>query len=175
MLRDQTVQGLWSVGGQVPLERAVEVSNVRAAIDEERAVVLGMDVDVDLREVGREFAHDLFEDILERDQPLDIAVFVDHETDPALLVLKIEQLLVQRRALGHEVRLAREAEQGVLVGKVDIEGGGRHPGATRNASHRGHAEAVLGDLDQGRLEQCHPLGVVAWAHDIYPLVRCLLK
>ena len=51
-----------------------------------------LDVDVLVhhrRRVGRELADDLFEDVLERDEALDVAVFVDHEGEPAAVALEV--------------------------------------------------------------------------------------
>ncbi len=45
------------------------------------------------------------------DDTLNVAVFVDHERDAAFLLLKIEQLRVQRRAFRHEIRFARQVQQ----------------------------------------------------------------
>jgi hypothetical protein len=52
------------------------------------------------RGIGGEFADDLLEDVLERHQSLDVAVFVDHEGHAALVALKIQQLRVERGARG---------------------------------------------------------------------------
>jgi hypothetical protein len=46
------------------------------------------------RGIGGEFADDLLEDVLERHQPLDVAVLVDHECHAALVALKIQQLVL---------------------------------------------------------------------------------
>ena len=50
------------------------------------------------RGIGGEFADDLFEDVLERHQSLDVAVFVHDEGHAALVALKIQQLRVERGA-----------------------------------------------------------------------------
>jgi hypothetical protein len=52
---------------------------------------------------------DFPQDILGRHESLDIAVFVDHECRAAVLLAKCQQLFRQRRALGHEIRLAHLA------------------------------------------------------------------
>ena len=51
------------------------------------------------REIGRELANDFFEDVFERDDALNVAVLVDDQRDTAFLLLEVEQLRVQRRAL----------------------------------------------------------------------------
>ena len=61
----------------------------------------------DRSRVGGEFPDDLLEDVLERDQACDIAVFVDHEGEAPARALELRQLLRQRRAFGHEVGLTR--------------------------------------------------------------------
>ncbi len=73
----------------------------------------------------RELADHFLEDVLERHESLQVAVLVDHEGDAAAQPPETQQLLVERRALGREQRLAprgdlaqplaRQAARGELV------------------------------------------------------------
>ena len=66
-----------------------------------------------------ELADDLLEDVFQRHQSLDVAVFVDDERDAAPVALEVEQLHVERRAFRHEVRFALPCElQQVLAIEV---------------------------------------------------------
>ena len=75
--------------------------------------------------LGRELADDLLEDVFERHQPLQVAILVHDEGDAAPEAPEAQQLLVERRALGREERLAsrgdlaqalaRQASRGKLV------------------------------------------------------------
>ena len=107
-LYDQAIQGLWAVGRQVPAHGAIERADGCRGIDDEAAVGLRVHVLVHhRRRIRGEFTDDFLEYVLERDQALNIAVFVDDECHAALVALKIHQLRIERRARRHEIRLAR--------------------------------------------------------------------
>jgi hypothetical protein len=57
--------------------------------------------------IGGEFTDDLLEQVLQRDQSLDVAVFIDDECLTPTVALELGQLLHQRGSLGHEVGFAR--------------------------------------------------------------------
>lgn len=61
-----------------------------------------------------ELADDLFENVLERDDAADIAIFIHDDADPSLLFLEVQQLGRQRRVLRHEVGFVAGREQGFL-------------------------------------------------------------
>src|SRR5262249_9253976 len=110
VFEDQSVQRTRAFGREMPTERTIDVADERRPVDEIRAVRLQMDFRHVRGEVGREFADDLFEDVLQRDAPLNVAVFADDEREPTSLFLKIEELRVQRRALRYEIRLAGQLQ-----------------------------------------------------------------
>ncbi len=58
--------------------------------------------------IGGELSDDFFQDVLERDQALQIPVLIDHQCDAPSLALKVMQLSVECRAFRNEVRLARQ-------------------------------------------------------------------
>ena len=62
---------------------------VRAAVDEVGVIRLRVDISAGRVYVSGEVPHDLFEDILDRDYTLYVAVFIDHKCNPLLRLLKI--------------------------------------------------------------------------------------
>ena len=64
----------------------------------------------DGRGVGGELADDLLEDVFERHEPLDVAVFVDDERQAPAVALELVELHGERRAFGHEVGFARAGD-----------------------------------------------------------------
>ena len=68
-----------SSSGSVPVERAVEIADRHRAVDDDRAVGLLLDaLDIDVVLVG-DLADDLLDDVLQRHQALDLAIFVDDD------------------------------------------------------------------------------------------------
>ena len=111
MLQNQAVEGARAVARQVDFEVAIDFANVRRAVDQVTAVGILEKILVQCGRVGGELADDFLEDILDCHETLDIAVFVDDETDAALVLAEIDQLRGQRRALRNEVALARQFHQ----------------------------------------------------------------
>src|SRR5690606_40561376 len=95
-LGDQAVECLGAVLGQVPVQLPVDVPQVDAAVDQEGAVSLGMNVMVGRQQVGGELADDFLQDVLQGDQPDHIAVFVHDKANAPLVLLEIQQLCGQR-------------------------------------------------------------------------------
>ena len=102
------------VGSVQPIRR-LSARTLAAAFTTKRAAGLAEHVLVQRGRIGRELAHDLLEQVLERHEPQHVAVFVDDECEPATLLLELQQLLVQRRALGHVVGLAATRERAELL------------------------------------------------------------
>ena len=50
-----------------------------------------------------ELADDLLEDVLQGDDALDLSVLVHHHAQASLLLVEVQQLPLQRSALGNEV------------------------------------------------------------------------
>ena len=95
------------------------------AVDQKAAVGVLEKILVQRAGIGGEFADDFLEDILDRDQSLDVAVFVDDETDAALVLAEVEQLRGQRRAFGNEVTFARQLDQAFRVKTRRFSSSGR--------------------------------------------------
>ena len=91
---------------------AVDITDRGAAVDDVGAVGLRVDVLAQVEHLGGEVANDLFENIFQRYQTDHITIFVNHNGDTALLLLKIEQLGVQGRAFRDEIRLLAGTDQG---------------------------------------------------------------
>ena len=83
------------------------------AVDQIVALGLGLDIAIEGLHVGGKFTHDLFQNILQRDQPLNHAIFIDHDAEAPPVALKIEQLSMQRRAFGHKIAVAEDIPDGL--------------------------------------------------------------
>lgn len=94
-------------------------AQVGAAVDDEAAVLLGLDIRVVEAVEVVEVADDLFEDVLQRDDADHLAIFVDHHADTALLLLEVHQLGRQRRAFRHEIRLHAGLAE-ILLGQAAL-------------------------------------------------------
>ena len=102
---DEAGDGRRLLVGQVPVHRAVEVADRHRAVDVDRAVRLrahALHGDVVL--VG-DVADDLLEDVLERHQPLHLAILVDDQRDVRLALEEGVELVVEAGRIGHEPRL----------------------------------------------------------------------
>src|SRR3569623_485502 len=118
MLEDEAVEGLGAGGGQLPFHQAVEFADMGAAVNQIAAVRLGMDVAHRRGGVTGKPADDFFQNVFERHQTKNVPVLVHHQGDAVLLALEIQQLGVERCALGYEVRLLRNLGEGGFVEPV---------------------------------------------------------
>ncbi len=123
-LGDQPVERLGSVAGKVPVQRTVHLADIGRAIDDQRAVFLRVDVGAAQGILIAEFADDLFENVLERDDAANVAVLVHDDADPALLFLEVQQLGGKRRVFRHEVGLGTRGKQAFLGQLVVTEQAG---------------------------------------------------
>ncbi len=106
----QTRHGVGRLVGKGPVGCPVEVADRHGPVDE-KLIVLGLAdgmFAIGVEFVG-DFAHDLFENILQCDQPLKRAVFVHDQREMAAHPQELPHLVVERRGLGHEIRLPRDA------------------------------------------------------------------
>ena len=115
VLQDQAVEGFRAVGGQVPLQGAVDIPQGGGAVDDVGVIFLGVNVLAGGGQVGGEFTHDLFKNILQGDQAEHIAVFIHHDADTSLGILEVDQLLMQGGGLRHKVGLDGVLHQFRLV------------------------------------------------------------
>ena len=81
LLDDQARKRPRAIGRQVPAERRLISRRLRCPGTTWLPAAAQVDAAERLFELRREFAHDLFEDILERHQTLQVAIFVDDEGD----------------------------------------------------------------------------------------------
>ena len=87
---------------QRPVERAVEVADRHRAVDDDRAVGFLLDAfDLDIVLVGN-LADDLLDDVLQRHQAFDLAIFVDHDGEMRLAAQEGVELVLQRGGVRHE-------------------------------------------------------------------------
>ena len=115
VFQNQAIEGLGSIGGQFPVQAAVDFAQGGGAIDDIAVVVLGVDVRTAGGQVGGEFADDLFENVFQGHQAEHIAVFIHHDADTAFGILEVDKLLVQGGALGDKVGLHCVLHQLCLV------------------------------------------------------------
>ena len=87
---------------QIPAEFAVEVADRHLTVDQQAAVALRPHpVDGDIVLVG-DIADDLLDDILQRDDPHEGAILIDHHREMLAPVAKGLQLVEQTRGFRHE-------------------------------------------------------------------------
>ena len=67
---------------------------MRTAVYEEAPVFLGMDIHTGRCNITCEVAHDLFKDIFDGDDSLDISVLINDKRDTLFLFLKVNQLFL---------------------------------------------------------------------------------
>ena len=103
MLDDEAVQRFRAVDRKLRAEPAVQRAQRRQAVDDDGAVGRPPVGVRPVRRLGREIADDLLDDVLDRDQPDELAVLVDDEPEPLAVVLELLQLGEQRRAGGDEI------------------------------------------------------------------------
>ncbi|MNZ96552.1 hypothetical protein D3C78_1157500 [compost metagenome] len=103
----------------MPAEHPVQLAQVQGAIQLIAAIVAGLDAGVG-REVfqAAELAHQFLEDVLQADQSDHVAVLVHHYAEAALLLLEVDQLGQQRRALRYEVGVPAHRHQGLGAGRA---------------------------------------------------------
>ena len=89
MLEDEPVHRPRAAGGKLPVHRAVQLPHAGGAIDEIRAVGLGVDVGAVIGRIGGELPDDLLEQVFDRDQPFDLAILVHDEPEPLLGLLEV--------------------------------------------------------------------------------------
>ena len=100
---------------QVPVHLAVEIADRDAAVDIDGAVRLRADRDVANVVLVGDLADDLLQNVLERDQALDLTVLVDDERELNLAALEGAELVVDAGGVGHEPRLGRQRAHVELV------------------------------------------------------------
>jgi len=96
------------------VHRAVEHAHVGAGIDEitARGFVRTRDAGTRIGWLAGELADDFLQQVLQRDDALDVAVFIDDKGGALAAALELHQLLVQRRGFGHEIRLVQQGFEG---------------------------------------------------------------
>ena len=105
----QPGDGIGFVIGQPPVDRAVQVADRHRPVHQIGAVVGALQMAF-LRhhvEFVGDLAYDLFENILQRDQALQGAVFVDHQREMGAPLQEFAHLLVKRGGLGDEIGFHR--------------------------------------------------------------------
>ena len=109
--------------GQIPIHRAVEIAQRNRAVDQHRAVLLrahALHGDVVL---VADVADDLLQNVLQRDEAHDLAIFVDDECEMRLALEKLLELILERRRFrrepGRQHDLVDAQLRGVAAGGVE--------------------------------------------------------
>src|SRR3990170_4495537 len=108
VLEDQTVQGLGPIEGQREAKLAVEFPQLRGALDQGAPVLPPPERGGARRCSGGELDDNLLDDVLQRDQTLEFAVFIHDQRDALVVLLEIMQLREHRGGGGNEVRLVEQ-------------------------------------------------------------------
>ncbi|MOA06050.1 hypothetical protein D3C78_1256710 [compost metagenome] len=95
----------------MPAEALVQLANGRGTVDHQAPVGLRMNVRIVQALLAFELADDFFENVFQGDDAQHFAVFVDHHAQASLLLVKVEQLQLQRGTFRHEVRLVAGRQQ----------------------------------------------------------------
>jgi len=134
---DEPIERLGAVARQLPPQGAVYLANIGGAIDHQCAVVLRVNIWAAQHVLIAELSDDLFEDVFERDDAAYVAVFVDHDADPPLLLLEVQQLGGKRSIFRHEIGFVTGFEQAFLGQLVMAE----------QASNLSHVDDALDLVD----------------------------
>ena len=114
MFQDQAVEGLGAVSRQFPAQGTVDITDVGGAFDDVTVVFLAADLLILARHVGGEFADNFLKNIFQSHQAFHVAILVHHYADTPFLLLKVEQLGVQRCRFRNEIGLAGFLHDGRL-------------------------------------------------------------
>ena len=97
----------------MPVKGFVNFSHVGSAINNHRPVVLRRDLFGKCwRHRRGEIADNLFENIFDRHQSLNVSILVDDQPDFLFVALKLYQLRAERRTFRHKIDLVRGAQHG---------------------------------------------------------------
>src|SRR3954463_14409572 len=103
MLENEAVERFGAIQGKFGVQLPVERAERGHAVDDDAPVRLGLEHLPPTRRLGRELAHDLLEDVLQRHQALELAVLVDDQAEALAVALELLELLEERRPCRDEV------------------------------------------------------------------------
>ncbi len=96
------------------------------------------------REISCKFADDFFKNVFERDNPLDITIFVNDKRDAFFACLEISNLALKRRVFWNEVDLVDLLNQGRFVRLLT----GQKTDGVSNVQHANDVINVLSEYRQ---------------------------
>src|SRR3990167_3457515 len=103
MFENQAIQRFRAVQRQVQSQLAVQFAQAAAAFQHDAAVFLAQEFAGLRGGLGGEFPDDFFQDVFQRHQAEQLAVFIHHQPQPCVAFLELLQLLEQRRVGGDEI------------------------------------------------------------------------
>ncbi|OIQ71356.1 hypothetical protein GALL_470280 [mine drainage metagenome] len=138
--------GVGLVIGQVPVGGAVEVADRHRAFDHRVAGFRAFDrvFRIDVEFVG-DLAHDLFKNIIKRDEAAQAAVFVNHQREMGVAAQELAHLVVERRGFRHEIGLHRDLHHVKIAQRGGFAVGAAHQAVNLTQQILGvdHAHHVL--------------------------------
>ncbi len=176
LLQYQPVEGARALGGQVPAEGLHQFPHAGAATHQVTAVLLRGHVGDAVGGIAGELTDDLLQQVAHGHQPQHVAVLVHHQPHAPLGLLEVEQLGVERGALGDVVGFLDQALQllrGEFTGHERLHQVARvdeaHHVVDAAAVHQrlgvGHLQQILYQLVPG-LVQVDPVDLLAGDHDV---------
>src|ERR1700722_11332188 len=108
--------GCGFVVGQIPADRAVELTDRGGSIDDDRAIALFAHALYRNVVLIANIANDLLDYVLKRDHPLHDAVLINDERGMGLSAQELLELVTQRSRFRDEPRLQREIDNTKLAG-----------------------------------------------------------
>src|SRR5690348_9407240 len=115
MLDDQSIQRFWAVERKLRAKPPVQRPKLGHPVDDDAPVRLAAEIVAGAGRLGGEFADDFLDDVLNRDEPLQLAIFVDDETQTLTVGLELLQLRQERRPGRDEIRRPQQGPQAVGV------------------------------------------------------------
>src|SRR3954465_14141621 len=108
MLDDQAVESLRAIQPEFLPDPPIERAQRGHPVHDDAAVRLAAEAFRATGRLCRELADDLLDDVLDRHQSLELAVFIHHETEALPVCLKLLQLRQKWRSDGDEVRRSEQ-------------------------------------------------------------------
>ena len=119
--------GVGLVIGQIPISRAVQIADRHSPFDQIAAIVgafkgVGF---VDKVKLVGDLAHNLFQDVFQRDQTLQGAVFIHHQSEMGAPLKKLAHLFIKRGGVRDEIGFHRhlhhiQCRHGLVMCFVDV-------------------------------------------------------
>src|SRR5487761_2056276 len=125
MVEYQAVECLGVIQRQMQTQFSVQFAQGACAFQQHAAVFLAKEFSGLRRRLGREVADYFFQNVFQRDQTQQFAVFIHNQSQAGVAFLKLLQLLEQRRVGRDEIRFVQNVAQLCDI-KLSVLNQGRH-------------------------------------------------